>query len=70
MALGYHLRPVSGGTIVTHEEEYQFPLLLRPFTFLIKPWLAHTMDLELGVIKEGAERLNRKLHLEQIETAA
>lgn len=66
---GFHLRPVTGGTIVTHDEQYLFPALLRPLTFLLRGWLAHSLELELGVIKEGAERLHRKLQLERIEKA-
>ena len=67
MTGGFHLRPVSGGTIVTHEEQYQFPLPLRPMTRLIRRWLEHTMDVELRVIKEGAERLNRSIQLQETE---
>jgi hypothetical protein len=66
---GYHLRPVSGGTVITHDEQYEFPFVLRPLAFLAKSWVSHSMDLELGVIKEGAERLHRQLQIRQIEQA-
>lgn len=64
---GYHLRSVAGGTVLTHDEQYHFPLLLRPITRFFRSWIARTIDLELGVIKEGAERLNRQLQLQKIE---
>lgn len=67
MNADFQLRPVSGGTVVTHREQYQFPLLLRPFSFLIRGWLENTMDKELAVIKEKAESLNRRIQLQQIE---
>jgi len=70
MALVYHLRPVSGGTIITYEEHYQFPLLARPLAYLTKGWFVRMMDLELGAIKEGAELLNRRTHLQQIDSLA
>lgn len=34
---------------------------------MLRRWLKRTMDVELGVIKEGAELLNRKRALESIE---
>lgn len=67
MVCAYTLRSVSGGTIVTHEETYQFSLFARPIMRLFRGWLGHTMELELGVIKEEAERLNRRLQLQRIE---
>lgn len=69
MAGAFHLRSVTGGTIVTRDEQYQFPALLRPLAFLFRGWITRSMDLELGVIKEGAERLNRRLQLKRIEQA-
>ncbi len=69
MVGGFHLRQVAGGTLVTHDEQYQFGWLLRPMAFLFKRWITRSMDLELHVIKEGAERLNRQLQLKQIEQA-
>ena len=68
MVCAYTLRSVSGGTIITHEETYQFSLLARPVMRMFRGWLGHTMELELGVIKEEAERLNRRLQLERIES--
>jgi hypothetical protein len=67
MVGGFHLRSVAGGTILTHDEQYQFGLLMKPLTPLAKRWVARTMELELGVIKEGAERLHRQRQLQQIE---
>ncbi|MBI5201491.1 MAG: SRPBCC family protein [Elusimicrobia bacterium] len=64
---GFHLRTVSGGTLLTHDEHY---VLSVPFSFLkpvLRRWLSRTMDLELGVIKEGAERLHRLRLLENID---
>ena len=68
MTLGYHLRAVPGGTIITHEEQYQFSLPLRPFAFAFRNWVTQSMDKELGVIKEGAEALNRQIQLKKIES--
>lgn len=68
MAGGFHLRPVTGGTVLTHDEHYQFGVLLRPLQFLARRWITRGIEHELGVIKEGAERLNRQLQLKQIES--
>jgi hypothetical protein len=68
MTGGFHLRPVAGGTIVTHDEQYQLPLPLRPLSPFIRRWIDRSMEVELRVIKEGAERLNRKLQLEDAES--
>jgi hypothetical protein len=67
MACSFHLRAVKGGTVLTHEEQYHFSFLTRPVMRLFKGWLGQTMELELGVIKEEAERVSRRLHLSQIE---
>lgn len=69
MTGGFHLRQVAGGTLVTHDEQYHFGLAGRALSPLFKGWLARSMELELGVIKEGAERLHRQLQLRQIESA-
>lgn len=66
----YHLRSVTGGTVLTHEEYYEFSLLVRPFERLFASSIGHSMDLELRVIKEEAERVNRRLQLQQIEKSA
>ncbi len=65
----YHLRQVSGGTILSHDEEYRLPLLLRPLSPVFRKILSETMELELRVVKEGAERLNRQIRLREIESA-
>lgn len=70
MAAIYQLRAVTGGTILRHEEHYDFGMLLRPFSFLFRSWVGQTMELELRVIKEEAERVNRRLQLAIIEKAA
>ncbi|MHB2026940.1 MAG: SRPBCC family protein [Elusimicrobiota bacterium] len=69
MISSYSLRPVSGGTILTHEENYRLPVLLRPLGILLRRFIAETMDLELRAVKEGAERLNRQIKLREIEAA-
>ena len=69
VAGGFHLRPVSGGTLLTHDEQYLFPLPLRPLGFFLKRWIGRSIELELSAIKEGAERLNRQLQLRDIEAA-
>ena len=65
----YHLRPVSGGTVLTHEEHYLFPVLLRPLAWAISSWLIRSIDLELGAIKEGAELLNRRIQLQRLQSS-
>lgn len=65
----FNLRPVSGGTVLTHEEHYLFPLPLRPLAYLLRGRIARRMDLELGAIKEGAERLHRRIQLREIEAS-
>lgn len=67
MVCSFQLRSVTGGTVLTHEEQYQFSFLTAPVMRLFRGWLAQTIELELGVIKEEAERVNRRLHLAQIE---
>ena len=69
MAEGYHLRPVAGGTVLTHEEQYQFPIFLQPIMRFLLGRIARTIDVELGAIKEGSERLNRRIQLKKIESA-
>lgn len=69
MTGGFHLRAVTGGTVLTHDEHYHFPLAMRPLAYLAKGWLARTLDTELAVIKEGAERLHRQLQIRQIESS-
>lgn len=63
------LQAVTGGTLVTQEEQYHLPSLVRPLGFLMKSWLSRAAERELGVIKEGAERLHRRLQLEQIDSS-
>lgn len=70
MTSSYSLRAVQGGTILRHDETYHFGFLLHPFLSLFKGAFAHSMDLELHVIKEEAERVNRRLQLAKIENAA
>jgi hypothetical protein len=66
MVSSYHLRPVLGGTMLTHEEHYGFRLPLRPLMRLFGPTLSHAMDRELHVIKEGAELVHRRCQIEAI----
>ena len=70
MVGGFHLRSVSGGTVITQEQQCQLPLPLRPLAFIWRRWLDSAMERELHVIKEGAERLNRELQLQQLEKSA
>jgi hypothetical protein len=67
MVGGYHLRPVAGGTLLTHDEQYHFPMLIQPVMRFFRGWISRTIDLELSTIKEGAERLNRLIQLKNIE---
>ena len=66
---GFALRSVSGGTLVTHDAQYLFPWPLRLLSPLLVRWLGRSIDLELRAVKEGAERLNRRLQQREIETA-
>ncbi len=61
------VRPVVGGTVVEHGETYELPLLLRPLSPLVRRWVDQSMDLQLGLVKEGAEALNRRLQLERLD---
>ncbi|MFA6003504.1 MAG: SRPBCC family protein [Elusimicrobiota bacterium] len=63
MTSTFNLRPVTGGTLVTHEEHYHFPLILRPVMHLFKTAIRQTLDAELRVIQEGAEMLCRQSFL-------
>ncbi|MBI5630613.1 MAG: hypothetical protein HY921_06995 [Elusimicrobia bacterium] len=64
---GFHLRPVSGGTIVTYQEQVQLPWLLRPLGCILKRWIGRHVETRLDAVKEGAERLNRRLQLEKLD---
>jgi hypothetical protein len=61
------LRPVTGGTIIEREENYDLPFLMRPLKPLIRRWLDHTLESELDFIKEGAEALNRRIQLQRLD---
>jgi hypothetical protein len=61
------LRPVNGGTMLEHDEEYELPLFLRPLRPLVRRWLDKTLETELDVIKERAEALNRRLQLQVLD---
>ncbi|MBI3553203.1 MAG: SRPBCC family protein [Elusimicrobia bacterium] len=69
MVGGFHLRPVSGGTELTHDEQYHFSPLTKPLIPILRGWIVKSMERELYAIKEGAERLHRKLQLKQIESS-
>lgn len=69
MVGGFHLRAVTGGTVLTHDENYQFGFLMAPLTPFAKRWIARSIERELDVIKEGAERLHRQRQLQLIEKA-
>ena len=62
------LRPVNGGTMLEHVEEYELPLFLRPLQPLVRRWLDQTLETELDVIKERAEALNRRIQLQVLES--
>ncbi|OGR89653.1 MAG: hypothetical protein A3J74_04530 [Elusimicrobia bacterium RIFCSPHIGHO2_02_FULL_57_9] len=66
MVRNIRLRPVLGGTMVTHQEHYYFPRFLWPVAYMLRGRLERNVDKGLGVIKEGAERLHRRLQIEQI----
>jgi hypothetical protein len=66
MTSSFHLRPISGGTLLTHEEHYGFRLPLGTLMRLFRPTLGHAMDQELHVIKEGAELVHRRCQLDAI----
>ena len=62
------IRPVNGGTLLEHDEEYELPFFLRPLRSLVRRWLDHTLETELDVIKERAEALNRRVQHEVLES--
>ena len=61
------LRPVNGGTVVEHDEEYELPLYLKPLRPFVRRWLEQTLVAELDFIKEGAEALNRRAQLSRLD---
>jgi hypothetical protein len=69
MVSGFHLRQVDGGTVLTRDEQYHFTAPLNLIAYLFRGWIAKSMERELYVIKEGAERLHRQLQLKQIESS-
>jgi hypothetical protein len=66
----FHVQRVNGGTVVTHTEVYGFSLLARPLYPVLKPWLARSMETELRIVKEGAERLYRQQQLRELDGQA
>jgi hypothetical protein len=61
------IRPVNGGTMLVHDEEYELPFFLRPLQPMVRRWLDHALETELDVIKERAEARNRRLQLEVLD---
>jgi len=61
------IRPVNGGTMLEHHEDYELPLFLSPLRPLVRRWLDHTLETELDVIKERAEARNRRVQLEVLD---
>ena len=64
---GFELRTVAGGTRVQHQECYPLPIAFRVLRPILRRWLARTMDLELGVIKEESERLHRRRIVAEVD---
>jgi|GEM_PF-2391810 len=69
MTSSFHLRPVSGGTVLTHEEHYHFRLPLRPLMRLFRPTLRQAMATDLHIIKEGAELAHRRCQIDALQAA-
>ncbi|MBI4371014.1 MAG: SRPBCC family protein [Elusimicrobia bacterium] len=61
------LRPVSGGTMLEHSESYKLSALLGPFQPFLRRRIAFLLETKLDAVKEGAEALNRRLHLQSLE---
>jgi hypothetical protein len=61
------LRPVIGGTLIERDEAYDLPFFLKPLKPIVRRWLDHTLENELDFIKEGAEALNRRLQLKNLD---
>jgi hypothetical protein len=61
------LRPVTGGTMLEHGEDYDLPLYLKPVSGFVRRWVDQTLEAELAFIKEGAEALNRRIQLRKLE---
>lgn len=66
MTSSFHLRPVAGGTVLTHEEHYGFRIPVGTVMRLFLPTLRQAMERELHVIKEGAELVHRRCQLEAV----
>lgn len=64
---GFHVQPVRRMSMVTHTEQYGFPVLIRPLYPAIKRWLETTMERELAIVKEGAERLYRQKQVAELD---
>ncbi len=67
LSVSYQLRQVAGGTVLTHEERYQAPFIVRPVLAGLRRWIYQALDWELHAIKEGAEQLHRMGQLREIE---
>jgi hypothetical protein len=61
------VRAVNGGTVIEYDEAYRLPVLLTPLKPLLRGVLDSALETELHAVKEGAEALNRRLQLENLE---
>ncbi|MBI5624321.1 MAG: SRPBCC family protein [Elusimicrobia bacterium] len=70
MTAVYHVRPVTGGTLLAHEEVYDVSVLLRPVLLAARGWLLQAIEAEMRVIKEGAQAVDRQAKLKEIDSLA
>ncbi|MFA6316933.1 MAG: SRPBCC family protein [Elusimicrobiota bacterium] len=64
----YHLSPVTGGTLLGHEEVYDVSVLLKPVLLAARGWFRQALEAEMRVIKEGAQAVDRQLKLKEIDS--
>jgi hypothetical protein len=70
MTAVYHLRPITGGTLLGHEEAYDASVLLKPVLLAARGWFTQALEGEMRVIKEGAQHMDRQIKLKEIESSA
>lgn len=55
MTGNFRLEPTHSGTVLTHQENYRLPWLVRPFYPIVAAWIASSMETEMAIIKQTVE---------------
>jgi len=45
------IRPVNGGTLLEHDEEYELPLFLKPLRSLVRRWLNQVGNITPHIVR-------------------